>query len=98
MLSASPREMLLLTVESTWMAVKCLFVVHEVSRAGPMFDAAVKPKLSEAGLPLLHYMDEHCARHVVRAGAVIQEQSCSKNGAALFNAVMVQQSHAHLWP
>jgi hypothetical protein len=49
MLSASPREMLALTVESTSMAFECLFVVHEVSRAGPILDAAVKPKLSEAG-------------------------------------------------
>jgi hypothetical protein len=98
MLSANPREMLASTVESTWMSVKRLFVDHGVSMAGPMIDAAVKSKLSEACLPLLHYMDEQRARHMVQAGAVIQEKSCSKNGAALFNAVMVQQSHANLWP
>ena len=49
MLSANPGEMLALTVESASMAFECLFVVHEVSRAGPVLDAAVKPKLSEAG-------------------------------------------------
>jgi hypothetical protein len=42
-------------------------------------------------------MDEQRARHMVQAGAVIQEKSGSKNGAALFNAVKVRQSRALLW-
>jgi len=81
--------MVALTVESIRMAVKRLFVVHEVSM--------VKRKLSEAGLPLVHYMDEHCTRNVVQASVVIQEQSCSKNVATRFKAVMLQQRRALLW-
>ncbi|MBD8544151.1 hypothetical protein IFT43_05760 [Oxalobacteraceae sp. CFBP 13708] len=89
MLTSSSREKLALAVESTWMVVKRLFVVPEASMAGPMLDAAVKPKLSEAGLPLLRYIVEQCARHAVQASAVIQEQSYSKDGGALVDAVVV---------